>query len=194
MNCPKCGNEIDPGAAFCGNCGQQLIVQSTVPVSGPASSLGQAVAAPALQAMPPQPIAPLPPTPQPVPQPVPVVTPASVRSQPVVSPFVQPAPVQQAASMPAYAVPREKSNAKTIVGFVLGILSIFASIIPILGLGLGITALVLGAMSLNTKKGLAIASMVLGVIAIVLSVLIAIGSVMVAKEEAAMSNFLYLPF
>ena len=69
MNCTKCGNLLDAGAAFCGNCGQQIITTSAaMPAQPQASPLGNPVFSQgSVQASPYQPV------PTPIQQPSPIM-------------------------------------------------------------------------------------------------------------------------
>lgn len=200
MNCSQCGNELDPGAAFCGNCGAQL----TQPVAQPVSAAPQAqmptppaqpqaVYASVSQPVPPQPQPPAPQLQPPVPpapvQPATTVIAASVAPQPL----VQPQQLQQAAVMPAYAVPHDSTSAKPVVGLVLGILAPLLCVIPIVGFGLGIAAMVLGGLSLKLKKGMGIAALVLGGIGIVLAILCWIGYMLSAAPTDSLGGFVSVP-
>jgi hypothetical protein len=155
MNCLNCGSEIDEGAVYCGNCGQQV------------------------QAVPPD--APVRPT-EPTSQPVQTAQPAILSSTASVQAPTQPAFAQPALATsgqtpavpgPAYGSPAEfhkPGGGKAIASFVLGVVGLLVWLVPILGLIVGILAVVFGTMS--TKSGhrkLAISGVVLGGIAIALS-------------------------
>lgn len=145
MNCPRCGQPVEQGAAFCGNCGQALAVASPTP-------------------------APVPTTPT-VPQPgAPQVPPQA--TQPVVSaaPAAVAPVVPGSAPMPAYAVPHQKGETKAIIGLISGVLSIPGAILPIAGFVLGITAVVTSSMSMQVKRKLAILGLIFGILGILLSI------------------------
>jgi hypothetical protein len=77
------------------------------------------------------------------------------------------------ATVPAYAVPKpEGSSVKPVIGLALSILSLPGAIIPIVGLGFGVAALVLGSKSMAHKKGMATVAIVLGSIGIILSLIV----------------------
>lgn len=142
MKCSHCHQEIEQGAAFCGNCGQ--------PVAG---------AAPAAAPQPPaQPAAT---TPAVVPAPAPV-TPAPVATA---------AAPAATAAVPAYSVPvANHGGGKAVASMVLGIIGLIGWIVPIVGFVLAITGFVLGTLSLkSSRKGFAIAGIVLTVITMLLS-------------------------
>lgn len=197
MNCSQCGNELDQGAAFCGNCGAQIAAQPAPSVSQP----------PVTQ----PPVAPQPPQfQQPSPQPAysaPIIASAAqpqppLPPQPVMPIAPQPAAVvaasvaqpQSVNTVPAYAVPHGNSSAKPIVGLVIGILAPLLCLIPIVGFVLGIVAIVLGSLSLKLKKGMAIAAIVLGAIGVVLAILLWIGFIMMSAADASsLSGYLGVP-
>ena len=66
---------------------------------------------------------------------------------------------------------KEKSNAKGIVSLVLGIIGVFAWIIPIIGLPIGVIALIFGILGIKNSKGMSIAGIVLSAICIVLTII-----------------------
>jgi len=72
-------------------------------------------------------------------------------------------------------VPPQKSDSKrtlAIIGFILGILSLFSWLLPICGFPVAITAVILSALGINSSKGgLAIAGVIMGGIAILLALL-----------------------
>lgn len=165
MNCPKCGQPITQGAAFCGNCGQALaqpVVSSPAPPQAPAQVVQPQQTA---QVAPTQPVT----TNPPVPQTPAVQNPSTIAqvyaNQPnvptaTVSNFTPPAGVGAAntmGAMPAYAATpintdEHAGEVKAIIGLILGVIGIPASIIPILGLILGVTGLVLSTIARSTHK------------------------------------------
>lgn len=182
MNCTRCGNALDTGAAYCGNCGQPVVPpaqpQPAAPVVAEATPNGQPAAN------------------IPVSQPEAVAT-GQVPAQPAVAVGVPPqTPAQPSGAVPAYAVPAPGApRTKSTVGFVLGILSIPGCIIPIVGLGFGIAALVLGSKGMKLKQGLATAALVLGIIGTVLSLIVWIANAnRIMKEREAGTTSLYTPF
>lgn len=159
MNCPKCNQPVEPGAAFCGNCGQPLQANSAPPAT-PTVSPPQ----PAQQAQPVQPQ-----------QSAPVVSAPSITSQNTPQPAQNGSPVAQVmanqatapaaptpnfnspvvgtvgagTNVPAYAMPNtaaagHSGETRAIVGLVVGVIGIPAALLPIIGLILGITGVVLG--------------------------------------------------
>ena len=80
-------------------------------------------------------------------------------------------PVQPVAQAPVAPVESSDSG-KAIASLVLGILGFVGSLIPLIGLIMGIGALMLGLNSKNSaKKGMATAGIILGIIVIVLSLI-----------------------
>ena len=79
--------------------------------------------------------------------------------------------VQPVAQVPVAPVESSDSG-KAIASLVLGILGFVGSLIPLIGLIMGIGALMLGLNSKNSaKKGMATAGLILGIIVIVLSLI-----------------------
>jgi hypothetical protein len=72
-------------------------------------------------------------------------------------------------------VPPQPGNSKrtmAIIGFILGIVSLFSWLLPICGFPVAITAVILSALGINSSKGgLAIAGVIMGGIAILLALL-----------------------
>jgi len=179
MNCIRCGQPLDPGAAFCGNCGQPVAQAAAQPPAQTPPPMPVAAATPAVQPVAVVPAAPQPPQPpvQPVvAQPVSQI-PAQQVSQPVagVTP-AQPAAVPQgqppvAAGVPAYAVspPAQPGEVKAIIGLIAGVLAIPGALIPIIGLSLSTVCLVLASLSLRTKRKMAKISFALGCLGVLLS-------------------------
>ncbi len=155
MQCPQCQQTVDPGAMFCGNCGFQLAAAANNPgqTSGTPLSLSPAAPQPAqLSGQPAPSVAPLPEI-TPV-DPGQVAPPAP---QPV---FQQPAlpanPVQQLVGPPSPSygglqTPTDHSG-KAIASFVLSILGLPGSLIPIVGIIFAILAIVFGTMSLHSAR------------------------------------------
>lgn len=147
MNCIKCGHEIETGSAFCGNCGQPV---------APA-------AVPAAPAQPALPLA----APTDVPAPVPDPT-VPQTANPAIPP-VSPAPGQ------TYSIPSEMAKpggGKAIASFVLGVLGLIFWILPLLGLIVGVIALVFGTQSVRSRhRKLSIAGIVLATVALLLSLM-----------------------
>ena len=79
----------------------------------------------------------------------------------------------------------QKSDSRAKVGFILGLISIIAWIIPIFGLPITICAIVFSSLGFKstTRKGKAIAGLVLGIVFLVLSVLNGIVGVILAVGE-----------
>lgn len=125
--CPSCGKPIDPGAAFCGNCGQALAVQQTPTViASPLAENTQVQPSPIVQVLNNQ-------------QPASMTIPNN------------PAPaVAGAASLPAYAKEYVEPAARTgeieaTIGLLLGVIAVPAALfLPVLALALGGAGIVLG--------------------------------------------------
>lgn len=160
MNCTKCGNPLETGAAYCGNCGQPVV--PTQPVASSNASTEASAAAVATPTS--EPINPLPATASPTAENAPTLVQTSPTTQP------QPAPNSV---VPAYAVPPASvSDKRTVIGLVCGIVSIPACILPIAGIITSITAIVLGAKTMKTKDGKATAALVLGIVGLILAVIV----------------------
>jgi hypothetical protein len=214
MTCSKCGLEVDAGAAFCGNCGQPVQAAQQPPAVAPTPSLTPAPVAPAPQVAPVvapapapsvAPIAPaqsLSPISSPVPSPgIPAPSPLAAAVSP--APSLQPAPLSplvapqaaMPASGPAYgnaaALAHPGSN-KAIAAFVLGVIGLIGWIIPIVGLTLGILALIFGTMTTkSSRRKLAISGVVLGSITIFLSLCAFVYNIQAATKQQAANNTSY---
>lgn len=124
MNCPNCHQPIDPGAAFCGNCGHPLppaVTQTSNPVAGQASPLAQNVAL------------------QPPPQPMTAVP------QPIAAAPGLPA---YAVATPAQHV----GETKALLAIIFGILGLLGAIIPLIGIAFGVTGIIMGSLSRHSAK------------------------------------------
>lgn len=195
MNCGKCGQPLEQGAAFCGNCGQQIllppqpspapITQQTTPVPSPVPMAPAAPSiAPATPAIPPAIAAPVASTAQPtspLAAPVPAAVPLGVSAIP--------------AAAPVYATPAVASTSnQPLVAMIVGIVALLLSF-SLLGLPLAITAIVLGSLGMKKggNKGMAIAGLVLGIISIVIFSVLFILGVMAGVQEAQKNNGFILP-
>lgn len=125
--CPSCGKPTDPGAAFCGNCGQALVVQQVPPVQ--VISVAESSQA----------------------QPSPIVQVLNNQQPSSKSIPNNPTPaVVGAATLPAYAKEYVDSAARSgeieaTIGLLLGVISVpVALFIPVLALALGGAGIVLG--------------------------------------------------
>lgn len=154
MNCPNCHQLVEPGAAFCGNCGQPL-----QPPSGPVASSPTAALPTAVQTTP---VSPIPHTLSNIPQ----------ANNPVSTPDLNttPAPAGPAA-MPAYAHTTPAQHAgetKALLSVIFGVLGIIGGLfIAILGLALGIAGIVMGTMSRHSKKTVSTVGIVVSSLAVV---------------------------
>ncbi len=158
MKCTRCSELIEPGATFCGNCGQPVVQAAPAPMPAPAP----AAAVPA-----PVPVAPAPSAAAPVGQPPVAVAPQA----PTTWAQAAPAPAMNPTGpMPSYAVAdpaHQKSETKSMVGLVLSVLSMPGALIPILGLVLGIVGLVIGTTTRATaKKTISMLTIIFSVIGI----------------------------
>lgn len=129
MKCVSCGKELEDGAKFCMFCGAKQPV-AVEPVQEPpapavADTIPQPVAAEAPIPAPepahvaePEPASVAEPQPMPAPEPMPVAVP-----QPTTEPAPAPAPTPEPAPAPA-PQPAKKSNARTIIIAILGVLVI----------------------------------------------------------------------
>lgn len=126
MNCPKCNQPIENGAAFCGNCGQSL--QATPAQPAPAA------AAPPTRVQPISPIA------QVYDNQPPTTTLAPSLGAPIAS--------AGNAGVPAYAIgthTQHKGEMKALISVICGVLGVVGALLmPLMALVFGITGLVLG--------------------------------------------------
>lgn len=163
MNCPTCSQPIENGAAFCGNCGQTL-AQAPQPTPAPNPS----------QQPQPTPVAAVSPVTQPQQNPASNQIAQVYNNQaaaPPAAPVVgTPLAASSNTAIPAYAVPAaaDHTETKLILSVVCGVLGIVGSLfMPILGLGLGLTSVILATLCAHThKKGLYITGLVLGSLSI----------------------------
>lgn len=158
--CPNCHQPVAAGATFCGNCGFNL-TQATAPgtpATAPAPAPG---------------VVPAPPAPA-----VGVPTPAISAVPPVPGSttvgVIPPAPGNpMVGTMPPVpgtpAAPHDASG-KAIAALVLGVLGLVGWLVPIIGMILGILAIIFGTTSMHTRRrGLAIAGTIIAVPVILLS-------------------------
>jgi hypothetical protein len=143
VNCPRCSNPVENGAAFCGNCGQALLTQQ--PPAGPQLVPG---------------------TPNPPAAP-------NAPQQFVPAPnLAVPGPQTQTA-VPSYAVAtpaQQAQDTKSLLSVIFGVLGLPFSIIPFIGLIMGVAGLVLGTLSRRSlKKTMSTIGIILSVLAIIAS-------------------------
>ncbi len=147
MTCPSCQQPVEDSALFCGNCGFHVRQEPTpVPVAepaGPVAAVNTPAAAP---------------------------TPNSSAISTVSQQALPPQPGQPKLS--AYAVLQPQPAQSHTLELVLAILSIPASLFPLLGFGLGIPALVLA------RKHKAVVPTVLSIVGIGLSVVVVIFNIL----------------
>jgi hypothetical protein len=179
MNCSKCGRPLDQGAAFCGNCGQSVMVQTA------------AYAVVPLQALPPVP-GPNYPTP-------PIAQTSTISSvygnTPQMPPMAMP-PIAAAmpgigGALPAYAVPilgQQTKELKAAMSIVCGTVGVLASVfIPLIGLILAIAGIVLATTAwLNRKHTISLVGLVVSIVAL----LVALGSwaYVIAHDQKTAAN------
>jgi len=175
MTCPNCHQETKPGATFCGNCGFQLsgspqpsqavsTAQTTQPNTPPSAQ--PQVVAPASQQPSTQPATPPPPQPTPTAQPQ--------AFQPVYSgangAFVG-SPAGTAPLNTTNPAANTHDNGKAIAAFVLGVLGCVGWLIPLVGVILGILALIFGTTSIKSpRRVFAIIGIILAVPVIAVSI------------------------
>jgi hypothetical protein len=192
MNCSNCGQPLEAGAQFCGSCGT-AVAQPAAPV--PTQTYAQPVATPAA-APTPDPLA-FAPAPAPVPAPEPLAAPAA----PAPMPAPAPAPMPAMAPAPVVAMPAPMpaphpvaasagTNTKAVLALVFGVVALPASLIPLIGIPLGIAALVLGIVSRKPHpSGMGLAGMILGPIAIVISIIIWILTFIALSNSSTYARF-----
>ena len=191
MNCSKCGQPLDPGASFCGSCGQQLVQTNT----GQAQSVVGYVS---------QPVVPTPPIAPMIPQPPQAIDP-NQQSQATMSQVIanqQPSvgssnfgtPVMSANSgyngaIPSYATPAvpvdHGGERLAIIGLIFGVIGIPASLIPIIGLAFGITGIILSTIAHKRYKHL---MTTLAIIFSSISIVLALGLWVFAIQHALSTN------
>ena len=162
MNCGRCGRPLEQGAAYCGNCGQEVVLPPGYTRQEPS-----------------QPPAPPPSTPQMPPQ-------ASVEVPSGYTPAAQPAaPAMPAMPSPVAPLPPQAyqqpfpsaqttgGNGAATASLILGILAFLTGFLLIGGV-LGLTAIITGAVGLKNKenKTMCIFGIVLGALGLLCSVVL----------------------
>lgn len=160
MNCSKCGQPLDQGAAFCGNCGQPVIIQTTY--AAPVQSKTVSASKPN-HPVPPQ----IPVQPSTISQ-VYVNTP---QAPPIVMPPIVAAMPNMNGALPAYAVPvisQQDKELKAAMAIVCGTLGVLTSIfIPLIGLVLAVTGIVLASTArLNRKHTMSLVGLLISILAL----------------------------
>jgi hypothetical protein len=75
----------------------------------------------------------------------------------------------------------KKNNSKAVAGMVLGIVGVFAAILPLLGLPVNVVGLVMGILGIKSeKKGMAKAGVILSSIGLVLTIANAVAGAIIA--------------
>ena len=170
MLCSNCGEPLETGAVFCGNCGWRVAQQAAPAVVS--STPGAASSAPALDHAV-----------------LPVAQPSGgVAASPIAQAWSQqvanaspqttmPGSLAVAAasgSLPTYAVPviaHQNNELKAGMALIFGILGIVGGLfIPLVGIGMGVTALVLASVARQSaRKRLSTAGIVLAILALLAS-------------------------
>jgi hypothetical protein len=164
MQCAQCGTELQPNAAFCGNCGAQIL-QPAQQIPGTAQPQ---VAAPAPAA--------------------PAATPVAIAPQP--APFaVGAAPAPNVANT-TYAVPKTENSGLSIASLILGIIGLLSSLIWFIAIPFGLMALIFGLIGRGKGgKGMATTGIITGSLAIVATIIItALAANYLAKHPEARSS------
>jgi hypothetical protein len=166
MNCSNCGQPIEAGASFCGNCGQPILQQAqatiAIPNPGTATAVGQATTAL-------QPGVP----PSPPPSTISQVYSNQSTANPQVALGVPGGFVPIAPNgVPAYAVPvasRQNGELKAAMSLVVGMLGMVATVfIPLIGILLAVSGIVLATMSRQTvKRGMGTLGLILSIMALI---------------------------
>lgn len=181
MNCPKCNQPIEPGAVFCGNCGQPLQATTTQPTPNPAPS--QPVIEPTDPANVSQPSS-ISPMQQ-------VLT--NQQSAPgVVSPinFGNPAAAVSGGSAPvgAIAQPVDRSGeTKSIIALLLGVAGIPGALfIPLIGIVFGLAGIILASIARqHYKHALSRIAIFVSALALVVAIVITvIGTERILKSRS----------
>lgn len=99
---------------------------------------------------------------------------------------------QQNMGGPAYGVPQPKDQGGfAIASLVLGIVDLLAWLLPICGLPIGIAGIILGAIGAkSSKRGMAIAGIILCAIAIVLGIVNAVAGIALLSNPDFLEQFL----
>jgi hypothetical protein len=149
MNCPRCNEAVEPGAAFCGNCGQPL-QQAAPPSPGavPSDSNQPSPMAQVLQG-----------------------SPQSYAPQQLGSPLA----AGSGPAIPGYATVnplQHKAETRAMIGLILAVVSVPAAVVPFIGLAIAIVALavVLPTRKMLHKKTMATVATVLAVMGLLLSI------------------------
>lgn len=162
MLCRNCGTDNEPGAAFCHGCGAPM--QQAPPMQH-CPGCGQEI---------PSGLAFCPNCGMPQGQRMPNVNEAPPRQPPLPPPMGQIPPMQQAPPPGMYNPWQQpvlpESNGKSVAGMVLGILSLMAWILPLVGYPISITGLVLSIKGKQeTRGGIAKAGFVMSIIGLSLT-------------------------
>ncbi len=174
MYCESCGSFINPGEAFCSNCGSPAPKNSAPATPAPAPA-PQATVQPIMQPAP-QPAA------QPVPQPI-----QPAYQQPYQQPqYQQPVQMAQPIYQPVYQQPviitpidnRTRINGAATAGLIFGIINLCTSWIPLLNGIPAILGLIFSIAGVSKKnaggKGRAIAGLIMSSVGLFICILIII--------------------
>ena len=187
MNCTKCGQPLDPGAEFCGNCGQPVNTVTNEPQQPPTQPQQFGATQPGVG------LPPVPPTQGSSSQQDAQVMQQVLTNQPSVNNASFGAPSVAGAggrNIPAYAIApitpeAHKVETLAIIGLIVGILGIPSAIFPLAGLGLGITGIIISTIARSKHKS---ALSMIGIILSALAVLISIAALVFAIELASKSS------
>jgi hypothetical protein len=148
MQCPQCGELVDQGAAFCGNCGAALHEAVTAPVSPALSTPVDPLTASITAPTPAQP------------QSNQAISAQSAPSQPAGTAQAYPVDTTSGVAMPAGATPlptyavadpnAHRAEGRAMTALILSILSVPASVVPFAGWTLAVIGLVM-ATSIRSK-------------------------------------------
>lgn len=149
MDCPNCHQPTETGAAFCGNCGQSLQQNESAPPApppAPLSPIARVINSP----------------------------PAPSDPQPKIGVPIVAGTGAGAAGVPGYALATPAQHAgetKALLSLLFGIAGVVGALfMALIGLGLGITGIIMGTMSRSSsKRGLSTAGLIFSSLAVLAS-------------------------